>query len=531
MPEHLRALVVILVLSTPVLLLAKAPITAQACAPEDFARRRNLWFALTLTAHLAHNFWVFALIAAFMLLHAVRSESNRFAMYMALMLALPHLSGSIPGFGIVNELFAVTPLRLLSLCVLLPAYLHLRKQPGTERFGSNLCDKLLFAYLLLEVVITLPYRTVPSILRDSVFYAFTDIFLMYYVASRGLTNIKAFRDALGAFVVAAMVFSMVLMFEFWRYWLLYATLDSALGVPGGPRPYLTRSGILRGMGTSGQAIVAGYTVAVAIGFFLYVRTLVPGRFMRVLGGLLLVGGVIGAFSRAPWVGAALTFVIFVALGAKPVANLAKLALASVVALPVVLSTRAGQVIIDHLPWIGTVDDRSVDGREYLLETAIQVFWENPVFGRFDVMLHPAIEGLRGGDGLIDLTNTFVVVGLVSGGVGLALFCGFFAVACLWLWLGMRKVRDRNDERYVLGNALLSTLIGVLLIIGTVSPIFFVPILFWSLGGMAVAYRRLVETSEAVPAQRSAPAGTTPRPPSQRPVGYGARHAQPFPRRR
>ena len=59
MPEHLRALIVILVLATTVFAFAHRP----ACTITkvgDYTRRRNLWFALTLAAFLAYNFWVYA---------------------------------------------------------------------------------------------------------------------------------------------------------------------------------------------------------------------------------------------------------------------------------------------------------------------------------------------------------------------------------------------------------------------------------------------------------------------------------------
>ena len=58
MPEHLRALVVILFLSVTVFKLAERPITAVAISLRDYRRRRNLWFAIMLIAFFAHNFWV-----------------------------------------------------------------------------------------------------------------------------------------------------------------------------------------------------------------------------------------------------------------------------------------------------------------------------------------------------------------------------------------------------------------------------------------------------------------------------------------
>ena len=76
MPEHIRALIVILLLATAVFAFAKLPATAVAMDPRDFARRRNLWFAITLIAFLAHNFWIYIVMSAALLLLARSSERN-----------------------------------------------------------------------------------------------------------------------------------------------------------------------------------------------------------------------------------------------------------------------------------------------------------------------------------------------------------------------------------------------------------------------------------------------------------------------
>ena len=52
------------------------------------------------------------------------------------------------------------------------------------------------------------------------------------------------------------------------------------------------------------------------------------------------------------------------------------------------------------------------------------------------------------------------------------------------------------ERHTLGRSLLATLLGVVFIIGTVSPIFFVYPLLWSLVGLCVGYMCLIERGEA-----------------------------------
>ena len=59
MPEHLRALMVILALAAAVFVAARAPACAAATTGADFARRRTLWFAVTLAAFLSHDYWLF----------------------------------------------------------------------------------------------------------------------------------------------------------------------------------------------------------------------------------------------------------------------------------------------------------------------------------------------------------------------------------------------------------------------------------------------------------------------------------------
>lgn len=497
MSEHLLALPLILVMAGAVFLGAMRPITAQACAPEDFRRRRNLWFLLTLAAFLSHSFWLFIVIAALALALTLKAESNRFALFFGLMLAVPPIVASLPGLGVFNELFSVNLMRVLALVVLLPTYLMLRRQPGVDPFGRLWCDKLLLGYLVLEVLLTLPYRTVTSILRDSVFYAFTDVFLPYYVASRSLRTLKAFRDAIAAFVLSALILGVMLMFEFARSRLLYVSLAPAMGVfDYGWGTYLGRGGGMRAMASIGHPIAAGYTCAVALGLYLYLQRLVPGGLSRKAGAVVLVGGLLGALSRAPWVGTAIIGVVFVALGPAPARRLMQIGLIVLLALPLLIVTPVGQRFIDLLPWVGTVEAYNVEGRERLAEVSYRVFLENPFFGRFDYISHPDMESLRGGHGIIDTVNTYAVVALRGGGVSLALFCGFFLVAGYTLFRAMQRVGDHGDERRLLGRALFATLVGLLFMIGTVSPVLDIPTLYWCVGGLMVAYVRLLERSAA-----------------------------------
>ncbi len=496
MPEHLKALVVILALAAVVFAVAKAPACAMACASRDFERRRNLWIALTLTAFLAHNFWLYLAVATVLLLFAVRGEHNRLAMYFFVLFAMPGIEAEMPALGVFNYLFVIDHARLLALTVLLPAYLSLRKRPGTEHFGRTLADKLLAGYLVLAFLQSLEYAPFTTTLRKGVFYAFIDVFLPYYVASRSLKNLRDFRDALMSFAMAALVLSPILFFEFARFWLLYQPLPQTLGAPWGWNNYLSRAGNLRASGPIGHPIAAGYAIAVAFGFYIYLRKVVPNRAIWGLGLLLLAAGLVAPLSRGPWVGAAVIVLVVILTSTAPTLRIAKLALLALMALPVLLSTPAGNAVIDYLPFVGTIQAENVAARQVLAEVSVRLFLENPLLGNYDFIATPEMQALRGSDGIIDIVNTYVIVGLGSGGIGLSLFVGIFLVAGIGIRKGMRNLADRDDERYILGQALIATLFGTMFMIGTVSPVLVVPTIYWPLAGLGIAYARMLTQETA-----------------------------------
>jgi O-antigen ligase len=491
MPEHLRALVVILVLATAVFTFAKPPVCVLASAAGDFERRRNLWFAITLAAFLAHNFWIYIIVVAALLLFALPRESNKLAMFFILLFAVPAIPARISGLGVMDHFFTIHYFRLLALAVLLPAFLSLRSQPDSERFGRSIPDKLIGGYLVLLLLLQLHVDTVTNTLRHGVFYAFLDIFLPYYVASRSLRNLQAFRDALMAFAVSALILSLIGAFEFARHWLLYASLQDALGVQWGYGGYLMRGQSLRALGTTGQAIAFGYVMAVAAGIFLYLKRLIPNSTAWGFGLALLMAGLIASVSRGPWVGTATIFLVYVATGPSAALRLAKVGLLGVIVLPALLASPAGETIIDHLPFVGTVESFNVDYRQRLLEVSIQVIMQNPFFGSGDIMRYPEMAELREGLGIIDIVNTYLGVALSTGLVGLSLFLGFFISVAVSIFKGMINVADKNDELHLLGRVLFSTLVGILVIIFTVSSVTVIPVIYWAVAGVGVAYARML----------------------------------------
>lgn len=501
MPEHLRALIVILVLAGIVFAIARRP-AADLIPDRNFTRRRNLWFVLTLLAFVSHSFWVYAGIAAIVLTFARNSERNPVALFFLLLFLIPPSPAEIPGFGLINYFFALNHVRLLALCVLLPAFLVLRRRADTVPFGRTWPDKLLAANLLLTGLLYLRETTITDTLRQAL-YLFIEVFLPYYVASRALKNLSDFKDALFGFVLAAMVLSLIGLFEFSRNWQLYTALVNALGLQWEMSGYLSRGGSLRASATTGQAIALGFVISVAIGFYLYLQEDVRSKLQRSLGALLLAGGLFAPLSRGPWIGAAAMIVVFIGTGRKAVTRLMLLAAAGVLALPLLAIVPGGQKVLDLLPFIGTVDVENITYRQRLIDNSVIVIQRNPWLGSFGYRNTPEMQSLIQGQGIIDIVNTYIGIALSFGLIGLTLFVVFFVSVLQGIRKGMRSFPNEDDEARRLGRALLATLAGILITIVTVSSISVIPVVYWSVAGLGVAYaqmaRRLKHTSTAVTA--------------------------------
>lgn len=489
MPEHLRALIVILVLATTVFAFAHRPACAIA-KTEDYTRRRNLWFAFTLAAFLSHNFWVYTFISIPLLLYANLRENNPPALFFFILFALPIATISIPGMGLINYLFALSHVRILELLILLPAFFVLIRQRGALAFGRTGPDMLLAAYILLNTVLYLRETTVTDTLRQT-FYLFIDVFLPYFVISRSLKDLQAFRDALLSIVMAIMVVALVAVFETAKHWQLYYSLLGVLGLGEEYPQYLSRAGALRAVATAGQPIALGYLIATGMGLYMFLQRSIRNKLVRGLGMVLLAAGLIASLSRGPWVGAAVLLAVFIATGRHAVPRLLSLTVAAILTLSLIAMLPGGDKVIDILPFIGKTEIEHVEHRQKLLDMSIMLINRNPWFGSVDFFNMPELQAMRTGLGIVDILNTYIRVALETGYVGLGLFVGFFVLTLLGIYRAIRKIPDKGSDERLLGQALLATLVAILLIIFTVSSITIIPIVYWSTAGLGVAYAQMM----------------------------------------
>jgi O-antigen ligase len=488
MPDSLKSLLVILVLAITVFSFARRSACEVAMSRANFLRRRNLWIGITATVFIAHNFWVYIIAVAALLAYAVRRENNHIALYFFILFAVPSFHKQVGGLGVVNFLFAIDYARLLALVILLAAFNIVRKEAGRMPLGSLVVDRLVVSFLVLQFVLILFDGSATNAARLGIFYPFLGIFLPYYVASRLLRTFEGFREAVMAYVIAAMVLSAIALFEFLKHWLLYTQLELLLGVDWGLSKHLVRAGNLRAIGSTGQPIALGFAITVGIGFLLYLRPFVSSRRDWNFGMGLLVAGLLSSLSRGPWLGAALLLIVFLMTGPNPAKQLVKAGAMGAALFLILLLSPLGGKLQNYLPWVGTIEQETISYRGILLDKAIVLIMNNPLFGARNFLGDSTeMEELAIGSGFIDVVNTYIRIGLTYGLSGLALFVGCFIAVITGILKAMHRIRNKNEEAYRLGQVLLSVLLSIAFMISTVSSITVIPLIYWSVIGMGGGY--------------------------------------------
>ncbi len=491
MSEQFRALAVVLVLSSAAFYFSQKFVKAAGIMAEaDFIRRRNYWYLVTLVGFLSPNYWVFAIVVSAILLRAARQDNNKIALFFFLILALPQTKVEVPGIFGINYFVELDYLRILILIVLGPYFLHLRRQSKKNNGGYCLQDILLILYISLCIMLRLRYDSATGVLRY-IFYWLVDVVIPYYVVSRGVKNIKDLKEVVNGIVVAVLVVSVIGVFEYLKHWLLYSAIGAHYGsrdVTGG---YLLRGDLLRAVATSGQPIILGYVVAIGIGFYFFIQDGIKDWKLRSIGFLILIAGIIAPVSRGPWVGLMVIMLVLFALSKQKSRIAVKMALFAPPVLMLIAITDIGSKVIDYLPFVGTVEEGNVEYRKSLFNTSIDIILSNPFFGSVDYLLN--MEHLRTGLGIIDLVNNYLIVALNFGFVGLFLFLSFFVSGLYKLLRTAYASRSVDGHTYKLGQSIIAVLIGILAIIATTSPIYHVPIFYWTIGAMCVSYVNLINS--------------------------------------
>jgi O-antigen ligase len=492
MPQEIKALIVIVLIGLLGFYLAKK-IALSDIPASNFNTLRNVWLAVILTAFLAHNYWLFLLISSILILVITKNEKNKIAVFFILVFSIPTIGAQISGLGLLNYLFFLSYPMFISLVVLLPAALALAKK-NNFKFTSIWSDKFLLLYILLSLVLSLRNTTFTDMLRGAL-YVFFGTFLPYYVTSRGIKNLSEMNKALHAFVTIAIITSLIAVFEFSRYWVLFSSLGDALGTGNDMTGYLARQGNLRAVASLVHALVLGAFLSIGFCYYLYTSSRIKNPKIKNLAGLIILLGLFATLSRGPWAGAFLAIIIYTMLGQKPLKKLGSICIYVTIIFTILSLSPRGEKYLNILPLIGKIsvdsnEQFNINYREKLLENAFIVINRYPFFGSTNYLETPEMQEMIQGEGIIDIVNSYVGIALEHGYVGLVLFLGVF-ISVISTALKNMKLAKNNVHLHSLGASLISAIIGFMIIITAASFVGAMQVICWSVVGMGVAYTKVV----------------------------------------
>ena len=514
---YLKELIIVLGLGIPLFAVARS--TALLFMNEDdFKRRRNIWVALTCAAFLSPSFWLFIAVAAPVLYWGGKKDTNPIAFCLLFLNVIPSVSLPLPTF-LVKELFDIDIYRLLALCVLIPAALRIHRSKDPQR-GTGLrgMDWALLGLGALQVFLFVPpdpnlsnHVILQNSLTNDVRSAFLfvlDTWVVYYVASRSAMERGKLLDALAAFCLACSLMSLTAIFESVKHWLLYTDLIRRWGGDMMLSEYYMRGPLLRAQASSGQPLALGFLLVIGFGFWLYLKSQVKNGTVRIGVTLLLCAGLLVSFSRGPWLAAILTYFAYAAFRPRGGVRLVKAAVTALVVVTVLIASPFGDKITSMIPFMGgQVGASSLTYRELLLDRSWELIKERPLFG--DQLALSKMQGLRQGQGIIDVVNAYVDVTLFYGFVGLTLFLIFILLALLKTRRASKRLARTDLDSSLLGANLAACIVALLVLLADGSLGTSPERLFYAVIGLAGAYAAMVASQMHSTAAQHVPFGQVP----------------------
>jgi O-antigen ligase len=490
MPEHLKALIVLVVLGGATCVAIKKYIIELGMSEEDYVFRCKCLGASIVGVFISSSFWLAMLIVFAVGLVALNREKNPLALYFILMFTMPLITDGISGFGLINHFFQLNHARTLSLCLLLPAAYRLVRVKSNATFGTLLTDNLLLLYFITYFFLQLSIDSFTNTLRTGMFYPFLDAVLIYFVASRELTDYSKYKDFVASLALVGVLLSIVSIFEASKGWLLYSQLRWELGVFYGMSNYVGRGAdLLRAQGSTGHPIALGMVLSMIALLMLSSSSRLKSQGVTAIKAIL-VAGIIASISRGPWVGAVAGLFFYLCFAENSQRKITQFILVGLVASPVLAFTSLGDKVIDYLPFIGTVDEENVTYRQLLVEVSWDVVLRNPMFGAYDFILNEEMKQLVQGEGIVDMVNSYLGIALSGGFVSLSFFVGSFLLAGGYCLAAMKSLAKSKREEYSAAVAALAALICMAVTLGTTSQVTVIPYFVWLVLGLCVSRRHI-----------------------------------------
>ena len=417
-----------------------------------------------------------------------KDGSGRLPAYALLCCICPPMFVQVEHIGPLNDLIKLTPFRILSIVLFVPEALRLLARRNTAPNPSWLtfCDFATIAYAVYWLVAHFAGMSVSSFGRE-VIGQLLDSLLPYYVLTRTCVDTTIRRRFLGFLLAGATFEATVGLVESLSGHYLYTQLQWLYNVSWAQATNLMRGSWLRAEAAFPGPLALAVLLTFAIGVWFALKKPEKNRpYLMVL--LLLFGGLLATYGRGPVLASMLLLASIAMLRRMPGRRYLVAMVVGTIVVSVGWEAGIGDAVLSVVNSASSGDaaaDFNLLYRQELLSTSLALLKQSPWFGvpNFTAQM----QDLRQGEGIIDLVNTYLVVALNSGLLGIALVFSPYVVT---LWREAGHVTGDPARRRE-GLAWLALTTAIMAAIFTVSPISIIqPIMVWT---VAIALARLQDS--------------------------------------
>lgn len=406
--------------------LVAGPGLKQVMAPQDW---KAGWTVVIGTLFVSCFSWTvplffvtFSLWAAFAPRFFGKGIEGRLPAYVLLACVGPQFSMELENVGGLRDVMRLDIFRLVEIFILVPAAVGLvarRERPPYPGWlaASDLATCAYTAYWISHLF---GHLTTSAMSREGL-QVILDTVLPYYVLSRGCVQPELRRRVLSVLMFGAAYEAMVALVEGLSHHVLYGQLQYLYGVRWNILGALTRGDWLRAQASLPGPLVLAMLLLFAIGVWFALRPPEKSRSYTVVG-LVMLGGLLATISRGPILALAILAAGLVCLRFVSSRRFLVLTGVFIVAAAVAWSFGLGDSLVEAINNSSGADkqaDFNVIYRQELLKTSVALIQQSPWFGVPNYL--DQMSSLKQGDGIVDLVNTYLVVTLNVGMVGLALF--------------------------------------------------------------------------------------------------------------
>jgi hypothetical protein len=417
-----------------------------------------------------------------------KAGSGRLPAYALLACICPEFTMELTDVGPVRDLMSLNAFRILQIFILLPEAMRLltRRDRAAKPSWLQLCDVATFGYLVYWTLQLYGRMNGSSLAREAATVVL-DSALPYYVLSRACVHHEMRRRVLSMILIGAAYECFVAMAEALSRHLLYGQLQYLYETRWNVIGALTRGPLLRAQAGLPGPLPMAVLALFAIGLWFAVRPAVRSAAYTMLG-LALFGGLAATISRGPMLSLLVLVACIAGLRYFSDRKLLLFSLISAAVVSMCWQLGIGDYIVGLINLTSTDETASFNilYRQELLSQSLALIHQSPWFGVPNYM--QSLENLRQGEGIIDLVNTYLVIALNVGILGVALFLVPYGLV---LWKQTSAIHEESPAQRGERRAWNPLMLAILSVVFTVSPVSIVhPILIWT---VALAIARLRET--------------------------------------